>query len=383
VTFWAYGGVAYPYTLLAALSIGCAMLFWLALRAERDGGPRLLVATAAYGIAIGFRTDLAVFLAPLWLMAALAVPLIWSLASAALGAVLVLAWFFASATLDGGASRLLEALREQGKFVDERYSVFGDLGLRALYGNLYELGRFLGRGLYFLAPLLAAVPLSAGARRIELSDRRRVAFVLLWALTPLVIYVPIHVGEYGYIFSMLPGLCVIAARGAVALARGARMPRLLPGLVASVALANAAVFLVSDTPLSAHDVVRRDQGVGERIQRLNQPDLAEATIVAAYDGLVVEYYLSDVGRLASSHVLASYDPALPRRAMVFTPRVCSQAGDVCRDRAPVIAVWDDLIRVSGTGWEEITMPHGAKLRVARNMNNVTVITDGMSVEIVR
>jgi 4-amino-4-deoxy-L-arabinose transferase-like glycosyltransferase len=27
VTFWTYGGVAYPYTLLAALSIGCAMLY--------------------------------------------------------------------------------------------------------------------------------------------------------------------------------------------------------------------------------------------------------------------------------------------------------------------------------------------------------------------
>src|SRR5215210_2886000 len=34
VTFWTYGGVAYPYTLLAALTIGCALLFWAALRAD-------------------------------------------------------------------------------------------------------------------------------------------------------------------------------------------------------------------------------------------------------------------------------------------------------------------------------------------------------------
>src|SRR5438034_4554311 len=156
-------------------------------------GPRLAIATASYGIAIGFRFDLGVFLAPLWLMAALATPLLWTAASAALGALLVLGWFFASAALDGGVSAMLEAFRVQGKFVDERYSVFGELGLRALWGNTYELGRFLGRGLYFLAPLLAAVPLSAGARRIELSDRRRVAFVLLWTLAPLAIYVPIHV----------------------------------------------------------------------------------------------------------------------------------------------------------------------------------------------
>ena len=383
VTFWAYGGVAYPYTLLAALSIGCALLFWRVLRAETGRGPRLAIATASYGIAIGFRFDLGVFLAPLWLMAALATPLLWTAASAALGALLVLGWFFASAALDGGVSAMLEAFRVQGKFVDERYSVFGELGLRALWGNTYELGRFLGRGLYFLAPLLAAVPLSAGARRIELSDRRRVAFVLLWTLAPLAIYIPIHVGEYGYVFSMLPGLCIIAARGAIALARGARMPRSLPWIVTTVALANAAVFLVSDTPLSARDVARHDLGVGERIQRLNQPDLAGATILAAYDALVVEYYFADDGRLSTNHVLVGYDPALPRREIVFSTRVCNSTGDVCRDRDPVLAVWDDLIRVSGSGWEVVTMPHGAKLRVARNMDNVKVIIDGLSVELVR
>ena len=237
VTFWTYGGVAYPYTLLAALSIGCALLFWLALRAESGRGPRLALATAAYGIAIGFRTDLAVFLAPLWLVTATSVSVVWAVACAALGALLVVAWFFATAALGGGTDTLLEAMRVQAKFIDERYSVFGDLGLRALYGNVYELARFLGRGLYFLAALLVAVPLSAGARRIEMSDRRRLAFLLLWTLTPLAIYIPIHVGEYGYVFSMLPGLCIIAARGAIALARGARMPRLLPWVVASVALA--------------------------------------------------------------------------------------------------------------------------------------------------
>lgn len=383
VTFWAYGGVAYPYTLLAALSIGCASLFWLAIRAKSERGPRLLVATAAYGIAIGFRTDLAVFLAPLWLMTALASPPLWALASAAVGAVLVLAWFLATAALDGGVSALVEAFQMQSRFIEERYSMFGDLGFMALYGNAYELARFLGRGLYFLAPLLVAVPLSLAARRIELSDRHRLAFVLLWTLTPLAIYLPIHVGEYGYAFSMLPGLCVIAARGAIALARGARMPRLLPWVVASVALANAAVFLVSDTPLSARDVVRRDRGVAERIERLNQPDLAGATIVAAYDGMIIQHYFRNDELLGNGHVLLVYDPALPRREMVFTTRICKRGAEDCRDRDPVMVVWDDLIRVRGDGWEKLTMPHGAKLRVARNMNNVKVVIDGLSVELVR
>jgi hypothetical protein len=324
-----------------------------------------------------------VFLAPLWLITAVSVPLLWAVGSAALGAILVLVWFFATAALSGGVDALLEAMRVQTKFVDDRYSMFGDLGLRAVYGNVYELARYLGRGLYFLAALLVAVPLSAGARRIELSDRRRLAFLLLWTLTPLAIYIPIHVGEYGYVFSMLPGLCIIAARGAIALARGARMPRLLPWVVASVALANAAVFLVSDTPLAARDVVRRDRGVGERIDRLNQPDLAGATIVAAYDGMIIQHYFRHDERLGMRHVLLHYDPALPPRELVFSTRICNSTGDICRDRDPVIAVWDDMIRVSGAGWETIRMPHGAKLRVARNMNNVKVVIDGLSVELAR
>jgi hypothetical protein len=384
VTFWGYGGIAYPYTLLAALSIGCALLFWLALRAESGRGHHLALATAAYGIAIGFRTDLAVFLAPLWLMTAVSVPLVWALTSAALGAALVLGWFFATAALAGGVAPLLEATRVQATFVDERYSVFGELGLRALYGNVYELTRFLGRSVYFLAALLVAVPLSAGARRIELSDRRRLTFLLLWTLTPVLIYIPIHVGEYGYVFSMLPGLCIIAARGAIALARGARMPRLLPWVVASAALANAAVFLVSDTPLSARDNLRRDRGVVERIERLNQPDLAGSTIISAYDAVIVQYYLSEEPRLGTNHVLLSYDPAMPRREVVFDTQICIRPGEQCRERDGLLAVWDDLIRVKGEGWQELRMPHGAKLRVARNVTSGTKIAvEGMSVELLR
>jgi hypothetical protein len=263
--------------------------------------------------------------------------------------------------------------------------MFGDLGVRALYGNVYELTRYLGRGLYFLAALLVAVPLSAGARRIELSDRRRLTFLLLWTLTPLAVYIPIHVGEYGYVFSMLPGLCVIAARGAIALARGARMPRVLPWIVASVALANTAVFLVSDTPLSARDVVRRDRGVTERIERLNQTDLAGATIISAYDGVVVQYYFLEDRRLGAKHVVFSYDPALPRREIVFADLFCKRpAPDTCRDRDPIVVVWDDLIRVSGDGWQEMRMPHGAKLRVAHDVANGTkIVIDGLSVELQR
>src|SRR5256885_5255148 len=153
VTFWAYGGVAYPYTLLAALTTLCALLF---LRALDPAEPRprrglpLLVASAAWGIAIGFRSDLAIFLAPLWLLSAWAAGLAAAVLGAAVVAALTAAWYVASAVADGGFASFAEALGVQGQFVDERYSVFGPNGLAALYPNVYDLARFLGRGLYFL-----------------------------------------------------------------------------------------------------------------------------------------------------------------------------------------------------------------------------------------
>src|SRR2546430_12355729 len=61
VTFWAYGGVAYPYTLLAALTTLCALVFWRALdptEAPARRGFRLVVASIVWGVAVGLRSDL-------------------------------------------------------------------------------------------------------------------------------------------------------------------------------------------------------------------------------------------------------------------------------------------------------------------------------------
>jgi hypothetical protein len=46
-------------------------------------------------------------------------------------------------------------------------------------------------------------------------------------------------------------------------------------------------------------------------------------------------------------------------------------------------VWDDLLRVSGAGWQEFRMPHGARLRVARDVAGVRVRLDGMEVALDR
>ena len=379
VTFWAYGGVAYPYTLLAALTTLCALLLWRAhdatlTRAAR--GARLVVASAAYGIAIGFRSDLAIFLAPLWLLTAVRATLRGALLAAAAVAALVLCWIGASGIADGGVGRFLTAVSEQSRFVDERYSVFGN-GPIAIYRNSYELARFLGRGLYFLLPLVAVAALSGEARRAELRDRWRTAFLLIWTLGPLPFYVFVHVGEYGYVFSMLPGLAIVAARGAIALAKGLRRPRLFPWIVGAVALANAAVFLLSDTPISARDIARADRGIDEKLAYVDA-NLVPATtvIVTAYDAVLVDHYL------AHRYAVLAYDPvATPG----FTrPLVCDAALTPCAQGETTVVLWDDLLRAEGAGWTEQRLGHGGRLRMQRVSGSATLrVSEGLGVAVVR
>ena len=359
VTFWAYGGLAYPYTLLGLLTITCAWLFWRATVSSR-AGPALVVASAAWGVAIGFRSDLAIFLAPLWLLAATGAGIAWSAASALAVAAFVAAWIGLSAAAGNGLAAFLEANRAQSEFIERRYSVFGG-GLANLQRNAYELSRFVARALYALAPLVGALLLSRDALRAELRDRRRVIFVALWTLAPLPFYLLIHVGEYGYVFTMLPGLCVVAARGAIALVKAIHMPRLLPWVVGLAAAANAAIFLFTPTPLSRDDLARRDHGISEKVAYVRQRiPPAGAVIVTAFDQLLIERYIG------SGYALLAYDPdAEPRasRSLAAGTR---------------LVVWDDVLRTVGPEWQPAVLEHGARLRIARlERASVLEVRDGL------
>jgi dolichyl-phosphate-mannose-protein mannosyltransferase len=379
VTFWAYGGVAYPYTLLAALTTICALLFWRAVDPTQPRprrGLHLVVASIAWGVAMGFRSDLAIFLAPLWLLAATRATIATAAISAGAVAALVGLWVFASAVADGGLARFLEAVGNQTKFVDDRYSVFGN-GPIAIYRNIYELGRFLGRGLYFLIPLVAATIISVEARRVELRDRWRTAFMILWTFGPLPFYLFVHIGEYGYIFTMLPGLMIIAARGSIALAKGLRMPRTFKWLVAAAVLGNAAIFLFSDTPISARDVARHDRGIDEKAAYLASFAPESTQVVTAYDDVLVNYYLHGPPVLRYDPV-ATPEFTQPLSCEAAPPRKPCSGADVD------VVLWDDLLRAEGPGWQEVRLPHGGRLRIAHVARSASLrVSEGLGVEFVR
>ncbi|MBM4435115.1 MAG: DUF2723 domain-containing protein [Chloroflexi bacterium] len=374
VTFWGESLVALPYTLLALCTVTVALLLWRVLeRAEPPHGGgvrgrRLALASLAWGVAVGFRSDLAYFLAPAWLLAAVTVPLRWTLASAAAAGGAVLVWLGSTLALTpGGAERYFAGLRDHLDFIDRQYSVSGR-GMDALANNLRELARYTGRALFALAGVLAVVLVSRDVQRIERREPRRALFLFLWALAPLPVNVLVHAGEYGYVFSMLPGLCVIAARGTIGAARGARLPQALPWLAGAVVAVNAGIFLFSDQPLTRRDIAKRDDGIREKVAAI--APLAphdRVIVVSAYDQVIVEHHLPGRRRVA-------YLPdATPSTEIPLT----------CAAPTCLVFAWDEYFR-TGSGWTTAVLPSGSLLRSIEVPSGATLLVrDGLTLEVAR
>src|SRR5688572_16631752 len=129
---WLYSEVAYPYTLLGLLSIVLAACF---ASAHGRGTTAALIASGAFGVAAGFRQDLLMIMAPLWIW--LVWPIEWRgrAASAGMVSLGILTWLVPSMVLSGGALPYLSSLFQQTDFVRATYSVLAQ-GLPALGSNL-------------------------------------------------------------------------------------------------------------------------------------------------------------------------------------------------------------------------------------------------------
>lgn len=212
VTFWYYGEIAYPYTTLAAGSVALASIARAVDANLLRGAAGAALAAFAFGLIGGFRQDLLLFLAPLFVVAFLGRPLRHWLAALGAGATGVLLWLLPTAALSEGLSKYLGATLSQGGNASGGSSPF-TMGLPAFLTNANEVATFLWRGLY-----VAVAPLLYLAVRRFLPQYRAdkaLPWVALWLLPPLAVYLFGHIGDYGYTFSLLPALLLLAARGIV------------------------------------------------------------------------------------------------------------------------------------------------------------------------
>ena len=290
---WMYGVVAYPYALLGALSVILASLFLYA----RDAGRYWWAfASLAFGLVGGFRQDLYLLLGVLWL---------WMLGRAtwrerALCAAFVAAgivvWLIPTAALSGGLGAYLTALGQQTDQVRSTYSVQAQ-GPGALWANTRFTLYALAWGLLAFGVVLAGVGTARGLVFLRGGERAvgaRARFFAAWLLPGVLFYIAVHIGEWGYVLSVLPGLYVLSAVAIAQLTRelrgGGRTAWL--GLATAAAVAPALIFVASAERFSAAAVDGHDAALAARVAYVKERFPAAGTIVLAReDFLLVRYYL--------------------------------------------------------------------------------------------
>lgn len=326
---WQYSDIAYPY---AVLALGSIVVAAACLAARGRGTRAAILASATFAIAGGFRQDLLILLLPLWLWTVLAA----GLRRAAISAATVLAvsslWVVPTIALSGGPAEYIRAVVGQTAFVRDTYSILGQ-GAPAFVTNLAATSWSLGWGLFAFAPLALAATVAVArnawrARRVSDGE-----FVLLWSLPPLVVYVVLQIGDWGYVLSALPGLYVLGARAlqrAFAVAR--RHPR--PALAASWAwlvAVPAVLFMWAPLPFSANDIARHDDELASHIAYVRTNFTPRSTVILTReDFMLVRYYLPE-------YRTRQYDPDpyvhTSRRIRIHVERVVVFTAGLVPERA--------------------------------------------------
>jgi len=288
---WQYSEIAYPY---AVLALGSLFVAGCCLEARGRGVARAVAASVAFGVAGGFRQDLLLLLLPLWLwsVAPLGRRALLPAAGLALGCA---AWLIPTVVLSGGIGDYVDALQGQATFVTGAYSITAQ-GLPAFFANLGATSWALGWGLFMMAPL-ALAGVAIAARRVATAGRTDdAAFFLLWTLPPLAVYVVVHIGEWGYVLSALPGLYLLGGRALeqlLALAHTRR--RQLHYAAATILVGVPAIcFIASPVPFSAAAVGGHDLELSARVSYVRDNYQPRTTLILTReDFLLVRYYLPE------------------------------------------------------------------------------------------
>ena len=279
----------------------------------RGGGPPLrysVLLSVAYALGGGFRPDLLLFLAPLWVWGHWRAGWRVRLTGAAVATGIVLAWAVPMVALSGGVDEYLKVLRAYtADDVLRRYSV-AENGPRALIVNVRDLLAYTGYALYALAlPVVGAAIwlLVAGTRRLlhgaagndgsrtatEPNTRPLIALFVLWVAPVLLFYTWLHIGDPGYALSFVPALLLLAARFAVRVPRsafpipGATGPRILLAarcsLLAAVLGINTAIFLTRPLTLTAPGIARQDRTVAAKVAYVRAHANPADTLLVSYE----------------------------------------------------------------------------------------------------
>jgi hypothetical protein len=247
--FWFHGVIGLSYAAEAALA---TLVAWLGWRARDGGIGAVLWSALALGLAGGVRQSILVVLGPLWLAmvwtASRRRPRVLAAALAVLAGATG-AWLVPMVYLSGGTRVYLGAARELYESTVRATTLAGPHWL----GNVIGLGEALTLGVGLVLPLLVAAALAR--LRALAAWGPRAWFFAAWILPPLVVYVGVHFGQYGYLLTILPALYIVVARTALLGAErlcartGRRAGRALVTAACAAVLVLHTVFFVAAQPL--------------------------------------------------------------------------------------------------------------------------------------
>jgi hypothetical protein len=197
-----------------------------------------------------------------------------------------LAWFAPSAAYSGGPAAYIASLGGQATRVSELSPAGGgDALVRNVLLTLYALWwGLLGFALLLVAAIVAAIRHARGSSEDA-------AFFSLWLIPAALVYLTIHIGDPGYLMSMLPGIYVACA---ALLARAAPAARRTVVAVGTAFLAlSAGVFIASDGPFSANAIARHDHSIEQRVAYVRASFDRSIVVIAQSEYLTARYYLPE------------------------------------------------------------------------------------------
>ena len=344
---WALSEEAMPYLVLALGSVTLAALFWDA----RGDGARALGASVVLGIAAGFRADLLLLFAPLWLWIVLPRgPRVAALSALAVAAASAL-WAVPAALASGGPGAYAQAVLAQSASITAKSSIAAGGG-DALSYNVRFTVLALAEGLGPSGALGGVLLLAAALRWIRTGGRRvgaEAVFFALWVAPALLVYTLWIIGEWGYVLSIVPAIYVLVA---VLLERALRQaPRgawsAWRAAAAVIVLAAALGFLALPGRFTAQALARHDAGLADRTAYVREHFAPERTVLLAReDFTLAQYYLpgyrawlyldepatpadppKDAGGAA---VLVVFTPSLELRQPVALATAALPSGDTLR-----------------------------------------------------
>ncbi len=326
--FWFYSEIALP-NVIDGLAV--TLIAWLLYEVSQGRKRYILPAATTLGIVGGFRQQTLVFMAPLAIYAMRKTKL-WQMALAAgwVG-ILFLGSFVPMVWLSGGIQEYRRAVSGLSMSFFTDTSILMGGGWSGLLGNVVKWSSFT---LYSLS--LATVPLVIWmvwkVKRIPtiLKDERS-WFLALWILPSLLFYTLIHMGGHGLIFTFLPAVILIAAKGFVDLldaSGGRRWQWLFVGLLGVILFVDFVLFAaMSNRPITGTDfkivnwqtIKENDRYFGVRFDSIRDTFDPEHTVVFAGSWRHAQYYIPKY------HVLSA--PRLSERASTFNRLYAAYDGE--------------------------------------------------------